>query len=180
MRHLLASFCLVLSLACCTATHKTLRFVPFEQPLLLPIKYQSQERYQNYRDWPVTVNGHDFLIPRGLVVDGASVPRIFWSFMTPDGLHRGAALFHDYGYILRGVFPDGTVMTKDQIDTAFYDLMLEAGIAKTRAGIAYEGVHRFGGPAWNSIDSLIILPVNHSAAPISVRHRAIFRHIYAP
>lgn len=158
------------------------KLVPFEQPLLFPIRYRGAELYQLYEDWTVTVKGNDYTIPAGLVVDGASVPRPCWFFMPPDGLHRGAALFHDWGYILRGAFPDGPPMTKAQIDDAFYDLMVESGVSVKRAGIAYEGVHLGGFSAWASIESPTILPIDRHrmSAPYFLKPRTALSHIYAP
>ncbi len=185
MIRLLAILCLCVSLTSCESMwlsayrHQGGYGVKFSQPLLIPIKYQGKELYQNVRDWTVTVNGHDFTIKKGRVVDGASVPRLFWFFMPPDGLHRGAALFHDEGYEYRGHFPDGFVMTKDEIDEGFYNIQVEAGVGKRRSGIAYEGVHLFGQPAWDSIEEPLILPVEipMGQRPI-IKRRNMFSHIY--
>lgn len=158
------------------------KLVPFEQPLLLPIKYKGAEDYQLFENWTVTVNGVDYTIPAGLVVDGASVPRACWFFMPPDGLHRGAALFHDWSYINRGNFTRGPPLTRLQTDEAFYNLMIEAGVSPARAGIAYRGVRLGGWAAWASIESPIILPVDRHrmSAPRFLPVRTPFSHIYAP
>jgi len=37
-------------------------------------------------------------IPKGFIFDGASIPRIFWSFLAPTGILFIPAIFHDYGY----------------------------------------------------------------------------------
>lgn len=37
-------------------------------------------------------------VPRGFVTDFASIPRIFWSALRPDGLYSYAAIIHDYLY----------------------------------------------------------------------------------
>jgi hypothetical protein len=43
-------------------------------------------------------------IPKGYVWDLSSVPRIFWTFLAPDGDFQLAALIHDYCYEFH-VFP---------------------------------------------------------------------------
>ena len=39
-----------------------------------------------------------FIIPKGFVFDGASIPRPFWFFLSPTGLLLIPGLIHDYGY----------------------------------------------------------------------------------
>ena len=36
--------------------------------------------------------------PKGFVTDLASIPRVFWSALRPDGLYAYAAILHDYLY----------------------------------------------------------------------------------
>lgn len=159
------------------------KLVPFEQPLLFPIRYQGEELYQNFEDWTVTVNGQDIKVPAGLVVDGASVPRACWFFMPPDGLHRGAALFHDWSYINRGCnLTRGPPLTRKETDEAFYNLMIEAGVSPNVAGIAYRGVRLGGWAAWASRESPLILPVDRHrmATPHFLLPRTRFSHLYAP
>ena len=38
------------------------------------------------------------MIPKGFIFDGASIPRMFWAFLSPVGLLFIPGLFHDYGY----------------------------------------------------------------------------------
>ena len=37
-------------------------------------------------------------VPVGFVTDFASIPRLFWSLLRPDGLYAYAAIIHDYLY----------------------------------------------------------------------------------
>src|SRR5215216_1525948 len=37
-------------------------------------------------------------VPEGFVTDFASIPRIFWSALRPDGLYTYPAIVHDYLY----------------------------------------------------------------------------------
>jgi len=163
---------LSLLLASCGAPVKQ---VPFTQPSLFPVLYQSLERYQNGEDWQCEAQGRVITVPKGLIVDGASVPRVVWIFMPPDGLHRAAALGHDWIYILQGRMGDYT-LTRLQADHFFYDYMRKAGVGKWRAGIAYRAVRAGGWHAWDSKEDPIILPVLRKT---TTPRRGIFNHIYA-
>lgn len=84
-------------------------------------------------------------IPCGFKSDGASVPRIFWRLVFPssDTTALRAAFAHDYIY---RTHPEG--WTKAEADEMFYDLLIEDGVPKWRAWMAYKGVDWFGGSSW--------------------------------
>lgn len=152
----------------------------FRQPLLIPVVYQGRELYQLVEDWPVP--GYGVTVPKGSVWDGASVPRVFWFFMPPDGAHRGGALAHDFFYTLQGHLPNGASLTRKQADEAFYSLMILGGVSARRAGIAENAVRCFGGSAWRSVEAITYLPLpsKTSAIRVSHKHRTLFSHILAP
>lgn len=79
-------------------------------------------------------------IPEGFINDGASVPRWAWSIvgLTPDGLLRAAAIVHDFHYR----FGIGTRKFADQL---FYSMLIEYGVNKVRAKLAYAAVRIGGG-----------------------------------
>jgi lysozyme family protein len=85
------------------------------------------------RGWPV---------PAGTVVDGASIPKAFWSLIGGpfEGLYRKPSVVHDY-YC--------EVKTRPWRDThrIFYDGMLCAGVGGIKAKTMYYAVYRFG-PRW--------------------------------
>lgn len=86
-------------------------------------------------------------VPWGFWSDGASVPRVFWRLVFPKGDEKAirAAFVHDYIYRTQ---PEG--WTKAEADRMFYDLLLEDGVPKWRAWIAYQGVKWFGHLAWQT------------------------------
>lgn len=139
-----------------------------KQPDLIPILYQGNECYQLRQDW----YRDKYKVPKRLVIDGASVPRVAWIFMPPDGLHRPASLWHDWLYINRGTLPEGLNYTKEFADAEFYTIMRECGVSKTRASIAYRAVKHFGHKAWNSIEDPIFIPLEEED------DRIILLHIY--
>jgi hypothetical protein len=151
----------------------------FEQPSLLPITYRGAEMYQLVEDWGFPLFGEWINVPKGIVVDGASVPRACWSFMPRDGRHRAGALAHDLSYQLIGVLSPDLTITRQQADDMLRDMMERAGVGTTTANIAYAAVRAFGGSSWGS-HAPIILPVEHRAyAPRFATPRNAFSHIYA-
>lgn len=148
------------------------------QPILIPILHGGKERYQVAREWSFNRFGHVQRVPMGLVVDGASVPRPAWFFMPPDGLHRRAALAHDWTYLHHGVLSHELVLNRSQADDMFYDFMIESGIHKWRAGTAYRCVRLGGWAAWNSKDDLVVLPVEQDRL-MARKKFTMFAHLYA-
>lgn len=78
------------------------------QPVLIPIEggYTLRQLYRYEWLGPDLVE-YRIVVPKGLRPtrepwDGASTPRLLWFFLSPDGLHRGAALVHDLIYCLGG------------------------------------------------------------------------------
>lgn len=169
----------ILAMASCQSAPIPKSSPAITQPVLIPIKYEGQERYQVIRAWDWSWRGHHEKAPLGVVVDGASVPRPAWFFMPPDGLHRAAALAHDMAYIHRGRMPSGWVLSRPEADAMFYDLMLQGGVGETRAKIAYAAVRVGGWVEWRRpYQGPVILPVQQ---PFTAKRKTPFvfgRHIY--
>jgi len=85
--------------------------MPCLSPITIPTKAQStwlhkvvmgiteKRRWVLTNDWLYKLDDDvTILIPRGFVFDGASIPRIFWIFLSPTGLLLIPGLIHDYGY----------------------------------------------------------------------------------
>jgi hypothetical protein len=158
-------------------------FAVQRQPVLVPVIYQQRERYQLLTPpWSFTdIRGKEEEVPVGLIVDGASVPRSVWWFMPPDGLHRAAALAHDWGYANRGRLLNGNVLTRAECDHMFYNLMRELGVGKFRASTAYNGVRLGGWHAWNGSDGKpdILPPYQLPRLLAKPKGPLDSRHIYA-
>lgn len=168
-----------LALSCCQASPASQRASSgFSQPILLPIKYRGQERYQVVRPWKWEWKGKVEIVPEGLVVDGASVPRFAWVFLPPDGLHRAAALGHDRAYGLKGKFQNGLVLSREESDEMFYCMMIKAGVKPFTAKVAHKAVRWFGQGPWDSDEPEVILPVQQ---PLTAKPKKTFfltRHLY--
>jgi Protein of unknown function (DUF1353) len=85
------------------------------------------------RKWPV---------PKGIKVDGASIPSAFWSIIGGpfEGRYREPSVVHDF-------YCDVRTRKFEDVHQAFYDAMLCAGVGPKRAWLMYEAVLRFG-PHW--------------------------------
>jgi hypothetical protein len=106
------------------------------------------------------------IVPAGFIYDGASVPRFVWTLsgMSPDGLHRAAALIHDWLYEHKGKLPVGSYLReetggwdvieadwqRDHADRMFGQIMREFGVSPWRRKVAYKAVHWFGRTAWRT------------------------------
>ncbi|EJI2433989.1 DUF1353 domain-containing protein, partial [Salmonella enterica] len=76
-------------------------------------------------------------VPAGFVTDLASVPRIFWTILPPDGKYAKAAIIHDYLY-------DNALRTKKEADLIFLDGMTVLGVPRLKRKVMYWAVRWFG------------------------------------
>ncbi|EIZ2109275.1 DUF1353 domain-containing protein [Salmonella enterica] len=76
-------------------------------------------------------------VSAGFVTDLASVPRIFWTLLPPDGKYAKAAIIHDYLY-------DNALRTKKEADRIFLDGMTVLGVPRWKRTIMYWAVRWFG------------------------------------
>lgn len=113
-----------------------LRISRFREPiyfLIAPISWTpnpGQERYQ-----AVTV-------PPGFVTDFASIPRMFWSVLRPDGEYAYAAVVHDYLYWTQ-------TRSREEADDILKMAMEDFEIGPAKAGVIYNAVRLGGQAAWN-------------------------------
>jgi hypothetical protein len=82
-------------------------------------------------------------VPKGFVTDFASIPRIFWSMLRPDGDYTYPAIIHDHLYWAQ----DRSRQVADEI---FRFAMEDFGIASTPAAAIFNAVRVGGGSAWDA------------------------------
>lgn len=82
-------------------------------------------------------------VPVGFVTDFASIPRIFWSALRPDGTYTYPAIVHDYLYWMQE-------RPKDDADQILKFGMEDLSVDSVSSIAIYNGVHFFGGSAWDS------------------------------
>ena len=90
------------------------------------------------------IDPHDrrWSVPRGVEVDGASIPQVFWSIIGGpfEGKYRNASVIHDYYCKTR------TRRWQD-VHQVFYEAMLASGVGDAQALLMYKAVEQFG-PRW--------------------------------
>ena len=82
--------------------------------------------------------------PKGWTINGASIPRIAWTFAgSPyDWPYRDASIIHDY-------YCDKMERSWETTHRVFYDAMITSGTSESEALIKYWAVYR-AGPRWNN------------------------------
>lgn len=82
-------------------------------------------------------------VPTGFVTDFASIPRIFWSTLRPDGLYSYAAVIHDYLYWEQ-------YLPRETADQIFRLCMEDFKIDSSIIVPVYYAIRLGGGFAWES------------------------------
>lgn len=131
---------------------------PITVPTEKPHVFRLKEDYVYCFFWD---NKHyKVIVPSGFKTDLASVPRIFWGLIPPDGLYRGAVVLHDKAYNGRGVLdvyehidghwhPSDKVFNRYESDTLlFHEPMKAAGVHWWPREPMYASVRTFGWFAW--------------------------------
>lgn len=102
-------------------------------------------------------------VPSGAVVDGASIPRVFWSLVGGpwDGDYRDASVIHDWYCAVR-------VQPWKDVHQMFYKAMLRSGVAPAKARILFLAVY-YAGPSWSdlTIANMRLLTQNGTVRPPS-------------
>ncbi len=78
-------------------------------------------------------------VPAGFVTDGASIPKVFWSIMSPFGEYFEAAVIHDFLYSRKSEVYDRFVA-----DNIFKEAMYNIGVPWPTREIIYRAVRLFG------------------------------------
>lgn len=138
-----------------------------KQPLIIPVSNRLYELAVSYTyEWELEGYPRQRLrVPKGFQFDGASVPRPLWSItgIRPDGLHRAAALVHDYLYEYEGKLPPGSHTyldtdgewksidyrwTRKEADRIFCRLLSEGEVGGLKRRLMYYSVRLFGWLFW--------------------------------
>jgi hypothetical protein len=81
-------------------------------------------------------------VPTGFVTDFASIPRVFWSLLPPDGEYTYPAILHDYLYWIQE-------RTREESDEILKLSMQEFGIRSSIVTAIYNAVRIGGGASWS-------------------------------
>ena len=90
----------------------------------------------------IAADGTHWPVPAGALVDGASIPRVFWSIIGGpfEGLYREPSVVHDH-------YCDVRTRPFQAVHSAFFEAMLTSGVPDSRAWLMYKAVSQFG-PTW--------------------------------
>jgi Protein of unknown function (DUF1353) len=81
-------------------------------------------------------------VPTGFITDFASIPRVFWSALKPDGEYAYAAVVHDYLYWIQS-------RPRDEADEILKLAMQDLKVGGLTVKAIFNAVHWFGGQAWD-------------------------------
>ena len=113
-------------------------------------KFYNTEPYYLNDYWSNSLNNFiNVYIPKGLIVDGCSIPRLVWRSVGHPLMPRFwvAMNVHDFHYGNTELSEFESNLTRKQVDLLFYDLLRSEGVSKVKASVMYRGV-RMGG--WTS------------------------------
>ena len=82
-------------------------------------------------------------VPVGFVTDFASIPRVFWLLLRPDGSYTHPAIVHDYLYWTQ-------TTSREDADDIFRIMMEDFSIEKATATTIHSAVRLFGEAAWDN------------------------------
>lgn len=121
------------------------------EPLPLEVVWSTRTEDPNGRKMKIKTDfsfvdaaGTRWLAPAGSVVDGASIPQVFWSVVGGpyEGLYRDASVVHDVACVQRN-------RRWQAVHRMFYEAMLASGVDPIKAKIMYGAVYYFG-PRWTT------------------------------
>lgn len=113
------------------------------QPDIRPVK-ESGDIYELFKDYDFKFKGQDCTVQKGFRHDGATGAQFLFG---KDGVHRAAALVHDYLYINRGFLKNLSYTRKDA-DRKFQEMLIDAGVKSWHINLAYFAVRIFGAFYW--------------------------------
>jgi len=131
-----------------------IRVLKADQPDIRPNSESGDSRYILNEDYIFTLSiddkRHSFKIPKGFEYDGASVPNLFMFLIgfERDGVHRPAALIHDFLYVsvgsIKNVHKKSFQVTRKDADRIFLKVMEHVGVKSWHGRLGYWAVRGFG------------------------------------
>ena len=137
---------------------------PHMKPIKIPTKGKGfwtaimlwvfgTRRWEITKDFHYSLNGENFIIPKGFKFDGASVLKFLAQFLSPVGLLLIGGLIHDYGYkyetLLRKNKTTNGIRSQKWMDKTFRDINIEVNGFYFLNYLAYWALRLGGWVAWN-------------------------------
>jgi hypothetical protein len=134
---------LVAALAGCATTPASRLDPDTAPPLVMVTPFADSRAFIVERDTVFRFAGSDqsVIVPSGFVTDFASVPRAFWSGLSPHGQYSRAAVLHDYLYWTQ-------TCTRAQADRLFLLMMRQSGVSLADQQTIYRAVRAAGDVGW--------------------------------
>ena len=106
------------------------------------------------KDFEYTMNGTNYVIPKGFSFDGASIPKFLRTFFSPVGVLLIGGLVHDYMYKYAACKPseEGAplmLVNQKDSDRIFRDINIEVNGFYSMNYLAYWSLRIGGFVAWN-------------------------------
>ena len=115
----------------------------------------TSRKWEITSDFLFTIDNTNYVIPKGFIFDGASVPKYFRSWLSPMGVLLVGGLVHDYAYLyeivrLSGKKPKAlSKKTQKWCDQLFRDINIDVNGFKIINYGAYYALRLGGWLAWN-------------------------------
>jgi hypothetical protein len=87
------------------------------------------------------------VVPGGFVTDLASIPRVLWQILRPEGRHAYAAVVHDYLYWTQ-------TRSREEADMIFKFALEDSKVASDTVEALHLAVRSFGQSAWDKNSQL--------------------------
>lgn len=91
----------------------------------------------------ISSDKEEIVIPAGFIFDGASVPQLLWSVVSPSGEVMRAALVHDWFYLVQ-------TTGRRKADDMMKEAMRAYGVKKSKILLWWFILRTFGGFAWKN------------------------------
>ena len=111
-------------------------------------------KWELTKDFVYKIDRRLFVVPKGFIFDGASVPKFFRSWLSPMGVLLIGGLIHDYGYKYETLLYNNMKNTNGKksqrwMDQTFRDINIDVNGFFVMNYVAYYGLRLAGWLAWN-------------------------------
>ena len=110
----------------------------------IKIEKVDKSQYKLIEGFFVSSLGYTITVKEGLIFDGASIPKVFWTIIGSPftGLYTKSATVHDALYM-------SEMLPRSICDDIFLDLMKQAGVGYFKRYTMYWAVRGFGWSVWS-------------------------------
>lgn len=117
--------------------------------------FWSVRNWEIAEDWNFTINKQKYVIPKGFIFDGASVPKFLTSWLSPVGILLIGGLVHGYVYKYEVLLKadkkkTSKKYTQKEADELFRDINIEQNGIHVLNWAAYLALRAGGFVAWDN------------------------------